>query len=268
MFRGKGSRSILGPCLLAVLIIPFTVLVLWAFTGQWPADSILPTRLGLRGWLYMFSPHGKVLPGLVMSVLLSLAVTFCALVISIPAGKALGLYDFPGKGLIELLVLAPIIIPSITVGMGLHTAFIKFGLADSFAGVLLVHLMVVLPYGIRIFASGYKAMGSKWEDQARVLRAGWWQRFIYVTLPFLYPAMVAGGILIFNVSFAQYFLTFLIGGGRIITLPLILFPYINGGDRVVASAISLVFIAASLLLMAVIENTVKDRQEETAFYYM
>lgn len=268
MLRGKGLMRIWGSSLIAALIFPFIVLVLWAFTGQWPADSLFPSRLGLRGWLSVISPHGKVLPGLVMSLLLSLAVTLCALVISIPAGKALGFYDFPGKCLIELLVLAPIIIPSIAVGMGLHTVFIKFGLVDTFAGVLLVHLMVVLPYGIRIFASAYKAMGSKWEDQARVLKARWWQRFVYVTLPFLYPAIAAGGIMMFNVSFSQYFLTFLIGGGRIITLPLILFPYLNGGDRVVASAISLVFIAASLLLMVVIENTVKECQGETAFYYM
>ena len=184
MSRINGLKNIIVPCLVAVLVIPFIVLVLWAFTGHWPSTSLLPTKFGLRGWIYIFSSHSKVLPSLVTNVLLSLAVTLSALIISIPAGKALGLYDFPGKGLIEILVLAPIIIPPIAIGMGLHNTFIKLGLSDTFVGVLIVQLIVVLPYGIRIFASAFKAMGSKWDDQARVLRTKWWQRFIHVTLPF------------------------------------------------------------------------------------
>jgi putative spermidine/putrescine transport system permease protein len=268
MSHAKRLKNIVGSCLLVLLLLPFLVLLLWAFTRQWPATSIFPSQLGLRGWLYVFSPYSKVLSSLWLSIFLSLTVTVLSILIGIPAGKALGLYDFAGKSVVEILVLAPIIIPPIAVGMGLDTTFVKYGLTDTFIGVLLVQLVVVLPYGIRIFASAYKAMGSKWEDQARVLKAGRWQRFIWVTLPFLYPALASSSILMFNVSFSQYFLTFLIGGGQVVTLPLLLFPYLNGGDRVIASAISLLFIVTALLLTIIIEHTMRDRQEQSEFYYL
>ncbi len=197
-----------------LLMSPFLILLLWAFTKQWPAGNILPVEWGLRGWQYIVSPKNNILSVIGTSISLSLAVTLVATIISIPAGKALGLYDFPGKGMIELLVLAPIIIPPITIGMGIHVAFIRYGLVDTFLGVLLIHLVVVIPYGIRIFASVYKAMGLKWEEQSKILKAKGWQRFIYVTLPFLRPGLITSGILMFNVSFSQYFLDFLIGGEK------------------------------------------------------
>lgn len=251
-----------------LLMSPFLILLLWAFSKVWTAGSILPQELGLRGWQYIFNPQNKILSVVGTSIALSLAVTLVATIISIPAGKALGLYDFPGKSIVEILVLAPIIIPTITIGMGIHVIFIKYGLVDTFLGVLLIHLVVVLPYGIRIFASVYKAMGLKWEEQGRILKANGWQRFVYVSLPFLRPGLITSGILMFNVSFSQYFLTFLIGGGKIVTLPLILFPYVNSGDRVIGSVISLIFIIIAVIFMLIIERVVTDPKQRSSYYYL
>ncbi|MEW6622520.1 MAG: ABC transporter permease subunit [Bacillota bacterium] len=252
----------------SMLMFPFIVLILWAFSKHWPAGAILPVEWGLRGWHYMLNPQNKMLGVIGVSFGLSLSVTLLAIIISIPAGKALGLHDFPLKNLVEILVLAPIIIPPITVGMGIHIAFIKYGLADTFLGVMLIHLVVVLPYGIRIFASVYKAMGRKWDEQSRALKAKGWQRFLYVSLPMLRPGLIASGILMFNVSFSQYFLTFLIGGGKIVTLPLVLFPYVNSGDRVVGSVISLVFIMVALVFMIVVEKAITDGRQQPQYYYL
>lgn len=267
-YAAKVLRKLLVLTILSALLFPFLVLLTWSFSQGWAADDLFPSGLGLRGWSYLFSPHSRMLSSLGISVLISLLVTGIALLLCIPAGKALGLYSFPGKNLIEILVLAPIIIPVITVGMGLHMVFIKYGLADTLTGIILVHLPVVLPYGIRIFASIYKALGTKWEEQAQVLKASRWQRFFYVTLPFLFPGIVAAGVLMFNVSFSQYFLTYLIGGGKIITLPLLLFPFVNSGDRVVAAGLSLVFILTSLLLMLILEKAIANQEQQADFYYL
>ncbi|MEL7565518.1 MAG: ABC transporter permease subunit, partial [Dehalobacterium sp.] len=215
--------------ILSIFFFPFLILMIWSFSQGWAAGDLLPKEWGLRGWTYLFSPHSRMLSSLGVSVLISLSVTVLALIMAIPAGKALGIYRFPGKSLVEIIILLPIIIPAIAVGMGIHIVFIRHGLADTVLGVVLVHLPVVLPYGIRIFASIYKALGTKWEDQAQVLKAKPWQRFRYAVLPFLYPGIVSAGFLMFNVSFSQYFLTYLIGGGKVITLPLLLFPFVNSG---------------------------------------
>jgi putative spermidine/putrescine transport system permease protein len=266
--RTAKKRTFVTAFLLLSLIFPLIVLILWSFSQGWSSKALLPSALGLRGWAYLISPYSKVLPSLGISVLISVSVTSLALFISIPAGKALGQYEFPGKRFVEVLVLAPIIIPTITVGLGIHVLFIRYGLADTLLGVVLVHLPVVLPYGIRIFASCYKALGTKWEEQGKVLKCSKWQTFLYITLPFLYPGIVSAGVLMFNVSFSQYFLTYLIGGGNIITLPLLLFPFVNSGDRVIASSLSLIFVATSLFMMVLVEKTIQDKEQQTNFYYL
>lgn len=268
MVKVKVFRCILIMALLLFIILPILVLVIWSLSQGWKSNALFPSALGLRGWKYLFSTGGKMLSSLGVSVLISLVVTMLGLILSIPAGKAIGLYSFQGKRWIEILVLAPTIIPSITVGMGIQIVFIRYGLADTILGVILVQIPIVLPYGIRIFSSVFKAMGTKWEEQAKVLKANPWQRFWYTTLPFLYPGIISSGVLMFNVSFSQYFLTYLIGGGKITTLPILLFPFINSGDRVIASGLSVVVIFTSLLLMFIAEKVIGDPNQETNFYYL
>ncbi|MEL1136015.1 ABC transporter permease subunit [Desulfitobacterium sp. THU1] len=264
----KTLRAIINLMILMVIVVPFLVLVVWSFSQGWPTNALFPKEWGLRGWSYLFSPESKMLSSIATSTLISLTVTVLAILLSIPAGKALGVYEFKGKKVVEIIVLAPLIIPTITVGMGIQIVFIRYGLTDTLLGVILVHLPIVLPYGIRIFASSYKAMGIKWEEQAQVLKAKPWQRFWYATLPFLYPGIISAGVLMFNVSFSQYFLTYLIGGGKILTLPILLFPFVNSGDRVIASGLGLVIVAVSVAFMVIVEKIISSPEQETNFYYL
>lgn len=72
----------------------------------------------------------------------------------------------------------------------------------------------------------------------------------------------------FNVSFSQYFLTYLIGGGKVMTLPLLLFPFVNGGDRVIASGLSLVLTMTSLILMLLVEKIITNKEHIQDVYYL
>ncbi|WP_245547398.1 ABC transporter permease [Halobacteroides halobius] len=188
--------------------------------------------------------------------------------ISIPAGKALGLYDFAGKELIKLLVLAPIIIPPLAVTMGIHINFIKFGLSDRLLGVIIVHLIPTIPYSIRILTHVFEALGDKLEAQARVLGASGWQTFIHITLPLIYPGIFSAGIMVFIISFSQYFLTFLIGGGQVVSFPMVLFPLVRSGDRMLAAVYSVVFIVAALVFTLVMERLFKDEERTNDHFYL
>ncbi len=264
------SKKIMLIMITLLLFIPISVLLVWSFSRLWPSEALFPNKLGLRGWSYLLSPRSKVFSSLAVSLFISFVVTVLGLILSIPAGKALGQLNFPGKNIIEVLILAPIIIPTITIGMGIHIVFIKWGLADKILGVILVQLPLVLPYGVRIFASVFKALGEKWEEQAKTLKANVWQGFWYVVFPLIRPGIIGASILMFNVSFSQYFLTFLIGGGNVNTLPLLLFPFINGGDRVIASGIGLVFIIISLVFMFLLEKALGKGNDNSIgnFYYL
>jgi putative spermidine/putrescine transport system permease protein len=61
---------------------------------------------------------------------------------------------------------------------------------------------------------------------------------------------VAGSI-IYIISFTQYFVTFLIGGGRILTYSMLLFPFLESGDRTIASALSVIFVLSVLIVLKI-----------------
>jgi putative spermidine/putrescine transport system permease protein len=254
--------------LIFFLIFPLFVLVIWSFVKNWPWPDIVPHSLGLRGISDLLSPSSKALKTLLFSVWLSSVVTASTLLLSIPAAKAIGVYQFKGKKILQMVILAPIIVPPVAVAMGIHVAFIKLGLANTFWGVVLVHLIPCLPYGIRILANVFEIIGESMEMQARVLGANPLQTFMHVTLPLIVPGLVSAGSLIFIISMSQYFLTFLIGGGRIVTFSMLMFPYIQSGDRMMASVYSGVFIVTTLVFLVITEKIVKHHYTADDYFYL
>jgi len=251
-----------------ILVFPLLILILWSITNIWPWPHVLPKSFGLRGIRYFFSPTTKSLKIMFDSIVLSTTVTIITLLVSIPAAKALGVYNFKGKSFFKVLVLAPIIVPPVAVAMGIHVAFIKVGLANTFTGVVLVHLIPTLPYAIRILTDVFEITGDRLEQQGSVLGANSTQRFFYITLPIIAPGLVSAGSLVFIISFSQYFLTFLIGGGRVITLSMVMFPFIQSGDRMMASVYSLVFIITTLIVLIIMEKLVKNYYKSENHFYM
>ena len=83
-----------------------------------------------------------------------------------------------------------------------------------------------------------------------MLGAGPWQRLRHVTLPAVRPALVVSALFAFLISWSEYILTLLIGGGTVRTLPLLLFAAIGSSDLTAAAALSLVIGLPPLVLVA------------------
>jgi putative spermidine/putrescine transport system permease protein len=175
--------------------------------------------------------------------------TLLALVIGIPAGRAMGQHEFAGKNLVRFLILAPAIVPPLATAMGIHILFIRYGLADTLPGVVLVHLIPVTPYVVLVMSSVFANFNPEFEQQARSLGAGRWQTFWHVTLPAIWPGVMVAGLFAFIISWSEYLLTVLIGGGRVITLPLLLFSFANSGDNPITAALSIVFVGPAILFL-------------------
>lgn len=264
----RGYWGVLMVVFLSVLVFPLLLLFLWAFAKSWPWPFLLPRSYGLRGLQYLLSPASGTGAMLVQSACLSLTVMVFTLALSVPAAKALGTYTFKGKHLIHMLILTPLLVPPLTIAMGIHISFIRLGLANTFMGVVLIHLVSCIPYAVRILTHAFELMGDRLEAQARNLGAAPVQVLRYVTLPLLAPALVSAGTLVFIVSFSQYFLTFFIGGGRIITLPMVMFPFVQSGDRMMASLYSLCFIAVCLGAMTAVEGLIRRLYGNTDHHYL
>ena len=74
------------------------------------------------------------------------------------------------------------------------------------------------------------------------------QRIFLITIPLLLPSIVIAFCISYIVSFSQYFLSLLIGGGQVKTFTVVMIPFMQSGNRNIASAYSLVFIIFSILV--------------------
>lgn len=238
-----------GAFLIVWLILPLVPLAIWSFARGWRFPDVLPQQWSLQAWEFALSERSGVIDSLGVTVLIAALATLLSILVGVPAGRALGLYRFRGKGLIELLILAPVIVPGIAVALGLHSVFIQFGLTNTLAGVVLVHLVPTLPYMTLVMAGIFANYDPAFEQQARSLGAGPVQTFRLVTLPAIMPGVIVGGLFAFLVSWSQYVLTLLIGGGRVITLPLLLFNYASAGRNDITGAIGIIYILPGIAIL-------------------
>lgn len=250
----KKLRKLAVNTILISLVLPIMILFIWSLTSSWVYPNMLPSEISLRAMEYIFdTTNVKVL---INSLFISFVVVFITIILSVLSAKAIALYDFRGKRLFEILVLSPIIIPTISVAMGIQLTFLKLQIANTLLGVIIINIIPCLPYGVKIITDAYKVVGNKHEVQAKMLGANSIDTFRYITFPLILPGIIGASSMCFMISFSQYFLTLIIGGGSIITYPLIMFPYIQSGDRTISSVYSLVFIVISLIVVVLIENSI------------
>jgi len=246
---GSSFRFLTGALLITWLVLPLVPLAIWSFAKGWFYPSLLPKVWSLRAWEYTFSETSGVLDSLWLTVGISLAATVLSVLVGVPAGRALGMYQFKGKSFIEMLILAPMIVPGIAVVLGIHSIFISMGLTNSVPGVILVHLIPTIPYMVLVMAGIFSNYDPAFELQARSLGASPLKTFWYVTFPAIMPGIIVGGLFAFLVSWSQYILTLLIGGGRVVTLPLLLFNFATSGRNDITGAIGMIYILPGVIIL-------------------
>lgn len=247
-------RNVILVLFVSWILLPVAVMIVWTFTERWAWPDLLPQVISLRAVKELFG-RGEMLAGIFLSsILISTVVAMLSVVIGTLTARALVLYEFKGKGFMHFMVVLPFMVPATVFAMGVQVTFIKMGLNNTAAGVILVHLICSLPYAVRLITDGTAAVGEKLEEQARVLGASVLQGFVKVTLPLLIPVLLSSFSMSYIVSFSQYFLTLLIGGGRIKTFTIIMVPYLQSGDRNIACVYSLIFFGVTLAVFAVFEK--------------
>lgn len=235
--------------LVVAALAPILPQFVWSFSHRWLFPSLLPSQWSAEPWEYAFSTSSRVGEAFVNSLAIAVVVSLLSIIVGLPASRALALYEFRGKSVIEWLLMVPIIVPGIVATMGIHQVFIRLGLTDTFIGVCLVHLIPCIPYMVLVMSSVFANYGTDLEDTARTLGAGPVSVFRFVTLPGILPGLLVSTMFTFLISWGQYITTVLIGGGSIITLPMVLFPFIAGTNYPNAAAISLIFVAPAIVVL-------------------
>lgn len=239
-----------------IVIAPLLVVVLWAIAAQWSWPSLVPQAFSLRG-LVLLLTQDHVIHTLVQSVVLSGCASLLATACAYLFAHALVAYRWAGKRVVSFAILLPFLVPAMLFAMGVQILFIRLGLAGSFVGVVLAHALVGLPYAAALLLDALQLVGTKFEQAARCLGASGASLFFHIQLPLLMPAFTSAFTMAYIVSFSQYFLTLLIGAGRVKTFALALFSYLTEGDRTVAAVYGVVFIVTISLVGIVFDVILK-----------
>lgn len=252
-------QTLAALALAAWLVLPILPLAVWSVAHGWRFPDLLPAEFSARAWTHALSPQSGVLYSFGLTTLIAAATTLIAALIGLPAGRALGMHRFRGRGLVLLLLFAPAILPGIAVVFGLHGILLRAGLAGTIPGVILAHLVPVLPYMTLVLAAVFARFDPAYEEQARTLGATRWQAFRQVTLPAILPGLVTAALFSFLVSWSQYLLTLAVGGGRVQTLPLLLFSFASAGRNDITAAIALLYILPGLLILVLTARQITGR---------
>lgn len=263
------KRKILNLALLVMIISPILVLLLWCVTARWPWPALWPQHFSLRGWEDMTRQSDRLFKSILTSMSLSLTVALLSTTIALLSARALVLADPFLRRLIRVSLALPFIVPVMIFATGIHQKMIEWGLANKLSGIILVHLVYSLPYCAYLIFDAYQAVGIRHEEQAWLLGAKPYQAFIKVTLPLLSPVLFTALSMAYIVSFSQYFLTLMIGGGQVQTLTIWIFPYLQSNDRTLASNYALLFLGITLIVVGAfngINYLLKRRYQATDFY--
>jgi putative spermidine/putrescine transport system permease protein len=143
--------------------------------------------------------------------------------LGVPAAYAMARRDFPGKRLLMLLFLLPLMVPPITFGIPLASVLYKAGLAGSMSGVVLANLVPTVPFVILVMIPFVEQIDPRIESAARVFGAGTGRLFLHVLLPLLAPGVLAALLLVLVRTIAMFELTFFTAGPSSQTLVVALY---------------------------------------------
>jgi len=251
--RRNGALALVFHAIFVTFILaPIVVVCAVAFTPE--GYLSLPTKGFSLRWFKAILDYPEFLRAFRDSLWLAALSSTIAIGLAVPAALAIARYRFLGRDAMTALFLSPLMIPHVVLGIAFLRFFSQIGLSGSFLGLILSHIIVVLPFALRLVLAASYGIDQRIEHAAISLGANSFITFRRVTLPLIMPGVVSGWILAFINSFDEVTMTVFIASPSTTTLPVRLFLYIQDNiDPLVTS------ISASLILMTAVVMIVLDR---------
>ncbi len=229
---------------LLYLFLPIFVVVLFSFNDVEGRFNFVWQGFTLRHWAHPFKD-----PALRDSMLLSLRVAAISTVIATVLGTlvafAMTRYRFIGAPAANLLILLPLTTPEIVMGASLLTLFLTLNIATGFTTIVIAHVMFNISYVVVTVRARLRSFDWTLEEAAMDLGANEFQTFRKVTLPLIFPGILAGALLAFALSLDDFVIT-LFNSGQEVTFPL----YVWGAARTAAPP-QINVIGSMILLVAI-----------------
>jgi len=177
-----------------------------------------------------------------------------AVAFSVPAALAIARHQFRGREALSAFLMSPLMIPHVVLGVAFLRFFTQIGLGGSFVGLVVSHIVIVLPFALRLVMASAVGMDRALENAAISLGASDWTVFRRITLPLILPGLASGWALAFIQSFDEVTMTVFIASPSVTTLPVRMFLYIQDNIDPLVTSVSAVVIAITVVFLVVIDR--------------
>ena len=257
--RGRSTsdflESTLGPLLFAsvvglvlfFLVLP-TLIVIPMSVGTASYIQFPPRGLTLK-WYFDYFNDPDWMAATWFSLKIALATTVTSTIIGTLGSIALVRGKLPGKAFIQALTLSPMVVPHIVIAVAIYLVFAPVGLTGNFAGFLIAHTMLSVPYIIITVTAVLQRFDVTLELAALNCGASRSQAFWFIVLPNIMPGVAAGAVFAFLASFDEATVAFFISGINGTTITRKMFEDIDFNLTPMIAAVSTVLVLFTLLLM-------------------
>ena len=226
---------------------PLLFLLVLSLGRQWIFPNLFPQELSFLNWKTIQNTETDFLMLFVQSLLISMTVSFVVTGFSFIISKSIAYSKFKTGFL--FLAYIPYLLSPVIMAVLFHYFFIISNLTGTIFGVLIAQFLVALPFGIIIFSSFWNQNIKAIEQLSYNLGSSTKQTFFKIVLPISKSTLLLCFFQIFLISWFEYGLTNLIGTGKIKTLTLSVFKFINEANIFYATFASILLVIPPMILV-------------------
>jgi spermidine/putrescine transport system permease protein len=243
---------------LVFLFAPLLVVALFSFNDS--AISRFPIEALTTKWYAALARNASIREALVNSLIVALFTVAIATTLGVMAAIGIHRYTTRLKGTLRTFSLTPMMVPRLIVGIALLTFYNLLQADLSLVTVVFGHVVMTTPYVVLIATARLVGFDRSLEEAARDLGAGTWTVFREITVPFLKPAIIAGALMAFTLSFDEVVVTFFTTGNAN-TLPMVIWSMLRFGITPEINAIATLTVLLSAALALVAELSIRRAQQ-------
>ncbi|RWO48372.1 MAG: ABC transporter permease [Mesorhizobium sp.] len=253
MKRSADAMLVLGTIIVisltgAFMLLPVIVTTLMAFDARGYIGPFPPTRFSVN-WFHQLLSNAYLWEGFKTSLMLAIATTAVASAVGALASLAIARMSPRWRDLVTTAFLSPLVIPGVIIGFGLLMFFSVFDLLPGFLRLLAGHLIITLPYAIRMTLIAFAGISENLREAALNLGANERQAFFTVTLPLAKSGIAAGAIFAFASSMDEVAISLFLSDFNTYTLPVALISLIRSHFdlTIAAAAVGLMCLTVGIL---------------------
>ena len=263
----RPAKWILGGSFTVVaFFMIFPILIVFPISLDPTGLRFPPQDISLDGYRNFFTSE-PWLDSIRVSIIVAAMSTVIAVPLGVAGALALVRSRIRGKGLATAVILAPLMVPHITMALAYFFFLRDVGLFGTQPGLAIVHSVIVLPFVVLAMTSSLKGFDEDLEIAAMTLGATWRVALWRVTFPMVRTGLIASSILAFLISFDEVIIALFVTGAFVDTLPKRLFgaaqeeldPLVS-----VVSSVLVMFSAVMAILISVIVRTLRVRSAPDA----